>query len=503
MSASYKSLLPVVKSSGKTSRWRKALCVCAQFSPYFLMWFGFFLITNDVVAAYCEVELINCVEVGTADFENVTQARDIFECPDLDINGGGIGLVLVLGLILFSVVMAVQFMLLILKIGPTPYESLRFVVWLEAAKEVGSLFNRITRFSAAVIFAGAVFSIADFFRSMEDRSPIDVLNTIFTALTALWTAYQLSTYDSPVTTVYHARSCPDVRIAYNWWEPSEDVILNIHFILALEESIVNDLLAEAGGNETLMEGLLEERNLTHLSAMLLASLGEGEVGHAALRQIRFFFSHPPTRTEYRKLRKEGGPSAFIGASPIDPGVTRPHDISKEMANLKKMAKLESDLEEANDLIKSLKEELSQLEKFKTFSNKSLPPHKVLKEAIEATVSRLVTSQDYFEVVQKLFVLFPTDLELYSLIQDPDRLEEEILRLARSDLPSPSIPSYRESIVSSFQIPRPRTPDGLPPEQHMTPPPITGPVLASGLSAASQHPPPRRQSRTPSKKVSFA
>ena len=506
MSDSYKALIPIEKQSQKTSKWRKLLCLCAQFSPYFLMWFGFFLIINDVVAAYCEVKYTDCVEAGTTSTENVTQARDIFECPNLNINGGGIGLVLVLGLILFSLIMALQFMLLVVKVGPTPYESLRFVVWLEAAKEVGSLFNRVTRFSAVVIFAGAVFSIADFFRSIDDRSVIDILNTIFTALTALWTAHQLSFYDSPVTTVYHARSCPDIRIAYDWWSPSEDVILSIHFILALDQSIINDLLSEAGGDEDAMETILEERNLTHLSAMLLASFGKDQDGHATLQKIRFFFSHPPTKTEYKKFKKQGGNQLFIGASPADSGIVKPRDVSKEMADMEKAAKLESELQKANERIQALEEELSHLDHPKD----SLPPHIALREAIEATVSRLVTSQDYFEVVQKVFVLFQTDAELYALIQDPDRLESEILNLARSELPSATVPSYREAIASGYHssFPRPRTPDGVPPSASQsivaaaTPPPIADNVLAGGLSAASQHPP-RRSVRTPSsRKVTF-
>eukprot|EP01065_Artemidia_motanka_P017121 TRINITY_DN2068_c1_g1_i2.p1 TRINITY_DN2068_c1_g1~~TRINITY_DN2068_c1_g1_i2.p1 ORF type:complete len:291 (+),score=102.41 TRINITY_DN2068_c1_g1_i2:119-991(+) len=154
---------------------------------------------------------------------------------------------------------------------------------------------RLSQLSAVVICAASVVAIFDKFGTGQHVG--DMLNVVFQGGTSLYTAYLLVTYESPIQTQYHARSCPDVPVEYSWWDTSADVMVRLHYILALDKALAHELIGIGGGSSERLQKVLRERNLNLDLADMLAGFGEGSAGRATLERVRRYLSHPPTQAE--------------------------------------------------------------------------------------------------------------------------------------------------------------------------------------------------------------
>ncbi|KAJ9457672.1 hypothetical protein DIPPA_21282 [Diplonema papillatum] len=450
------------KPTGSNWKAKKVLCICAQFAPYFLLWYGFFLIVNDIVASSCDIKFTNCVSEDT-DETTTQENRDLFTCPTLTPTEGT-GLLLLIGGLFMGLTVVVQFALLCVKVGPSEFGSLQLVVWLEVAKENGTIFNILTRVSAVTVFIASVVSIIGFLADF-DGTPNDLLNTVFQAITAVWTAWRLAAYDSPVTTLYHALNCPRIMIDYPWYYPSEDVMLSIHYILALDEDLAHDCLETADGTEKGMSEELARRNLEHVDAALLASLGPGDAGKANLGRLREFFSHPPTREQVSEAQKQKswGTDLFHGAATAEEDAQEMHAILPQPAEQAggadaespreggepteavkgEVAVLRQQLHEASRIIEDLQQRLMQQHDEKqraAASSVSTSSQRVarkpqerreLVEGIEAYAASILTAADYIPALQRIFRTYTTDEELYDLYTSRDRLDAELTAMATS------------------------------------------------------------------------
>ena len=444
---------------------KKVLCIFAQFAPYFLMWYGFFLIVNDIIESNCEEDFTGCLNTRTGESnQKVTQSYDMFACPTISETSES-GVVLIIGGSFTTLIMVVQFLLLVVKTGPSPFGTLRLLVWLEVAKEQGSVFSICTMFAAVVIFSATVISLVDFITKFDDNVN-DLLDLVFQALTSLWTAFLLTTYNSPVTTIFHARRCPDVNLVYPWYHPSEDIIYSIHLILSLDVPTAHGLIRKAEGDAKMMGQFLEEQNLGHNDADLFASLGKGEAGIRNLEIIRDFFSHPPTRKEMAVERERNGRGIFQGASESDD--TYIHEVvvrkTPDYQEHEKLLKSLQNAERENQRLRSLLEqEIRERERERESYRDSqrrgavtppMPPEdesarRAMAQRIEAVSSQLLMEPASLQAVQSLVASYRLD-ELQQLCLQPARLEQELLSRA---YPEDRLDSQRE------RESRPRSPRG--------------------------------------------
>eukprot|EP01062_Namystynia_karyoxenos_P053426 TRINITY_DN43259_c0_g1_i1.p1 TRINITY_DN43259_c0_g1~~TRINITY_DN43259_c0_g1_i1.p1 ORF type:complete len:498 (+),score=161.50 TRINITY_DN43259_c0_g1_i1:85-1494(+) len=294
-----------------------------QFQPYFLMWYGFWLIVNDLVEAHCDAQLLLCTvddheNEGLGPVMNATYARDMFSCPHTSFSDSSgqaaASFLLIAGLVTAGVV-GLQLYLMLRRVRGLPPSSLRYIAWLEVAKERGGLFMRLTQVSALIIVAGSVVAIFDKVGAGGNFG--GVLNVTFQGGTSLYTAYLLVTYESPVQTKWHARNCPNVPIAFDWYDTSADVMVRLHYILALDRSLAQELIGKGGGDVERTAALLRDRNLSGDLAGMLAGFGHGDQGRRALERVRQFLSHPPTQAEMQAAR--GRESAGLPGGAEDPG----------------------------------------------------------------------------------------------------------------------------------------------------------------------------------------
>eukprot|EP01062_Namystynia_karyoxenos_P053301 TRINITY_DN43116_c3_g1_i1.p1 TRINITY_DN43116_c3_g1~~TRINITY_DN43116_c3_g1_i1.p1 ORF type:complete len:690 (+),score=97.63 TRINITY_DN43116_c3_g1_i1:69-2138(+) len=338
----------------------KALCVLQQFLPYAVVWYGFWIVVNELVAADCTLELRSCgishwraEGFGQSQFDKTSVSRDVFSCPHMDdfseppnssvppltwvVIGGGT----------MFVVLVFQLTALVLKIrrAACAFGTLRFVVWTEVAKEGGSLFNRLTKLSAAIILSGAVAQIVYAIRQGgEEEDATEVMThlvvVIFAAVISIRDAASLVMYDGPVKGSDHAEDyCPEVPLAHDVFTDSQVVCAGIHYILAIHEDVMHDIIDAGGGCEDCVAEALDDLELSHLDGLLIAGLGHCGRGAwtrgEAQRQLwwlRQFFSVPPTREE--RKRKQMGRGGLLGrlrhfgqgGSDQDPGaaLNNPH-----------------------------------------------------------------------------------------------------------------------------------------------------------------------------------
>ena len=466
--------------SGSAFSIKKLLCVCAQFAPYFLMWYGFFLIVNDIIRSNCPTTYLTCRKrtngVAALKEESVTTHADMFACDDVS-TSSDTGIMLIIGLTLIGVVVIIQFILLLIKTGSASFGSLRMIVWLEVAKEKGTVFNTCTLFAACIILTATVISLIDFITKYDDNVN-DLLSLVFQALTSLYTAYELTTYNSPVTSHFHAQQCPDIMLDYPWWLPSEDIVLSIHYMLALDVYTAHGLLQRHGGDATRMEKALDSLSLGHNDAALLASLGKGAVGVRHLEMVRDFFSHPPTRSEVYAKRRRQGRGVFSGPAASDPGLRIVRNNPKYAEDDEKRW-LRAALTAADSDNKRLREELQQR------SASPLPnpvaEHSLLVGRLCAVAGQLLHQPDATHAAEAVLQQYPAADELWALLMQPQRLEQEITRFASH--PTAVLPAAtRSNAPRSPRSFRPRTPPIHPLDASASSPSPPSSPLPSPLAA---------------------
>eukprot|EP01059_Diplonema_ambulator_P000579 TRINITY_DN10477_c0_g1_i1.p1 TRINITY_DN10477_c0_g1~~TRINITY_DN10477_c0_g1_i1.p1 ORF type:complete len:527 (+),score=146.01 TRINITY_DN10477_c0_g1_i1:40-1581(+) len=426
--------------------WRKVMCVFAQFAPYFLMWYGFFLIVNGIVASWCEVDYVGCTSTDASQVgaQNLSTNDDMFACSKLS-SSSGVGIFIILSVTWAALTMITQFIVLCLKVGPSPFGSLALVVWLEVAKERGSIFNTFTRVSALVILVSSVYSGYAYI-STFDGNLNDLLSNTFQAVASLYTAYQLSTYNSPVTTIYHARMCPEIYLEYPWWQPSEEVMSNLHLILAINPKTAEEILLESAGSPEKLSSVLSEKNLDHLDSELLASMGAGAEGVKNLEIVRVYFSSPPTKEAVRQIKDEEHTGflkgLFQGAGSQDNQtmlreMTAPTTASEDAIN-----ELRQQLEEKDRTIAELLSRLEEMGRQGPVTPEGSPPETPVSDVIsekqvevperaflinnvQKVAMDVLTATDYGQAVQAVLSKYPTNEGLYELVMNYPALVAEL------------------------------------------------------------------------------
>eukprot|EP00662_Eupelagonemidae_sp_cell21_P020936 gene20936-16399_t len=173
---------------------KKFMNLGLQFQPYIIVWWSLWIILNDYIKTHCNAKVENCyvpdwrrdptefgeppeeespwsgrpgarMRGGCRYYDGIARSRDLVSCPfrfssDKAPQGAVPLVVASSGVIVITVVfITLQFFVLYQKVRQIRYGTLAYIVWLEVAKEPGSLFYRLTQATALIMLASSSVSV--------------------------------------------------------------------------------------------------------------------------------------------------------------------------------------------------------------------------------------------------------------------------------------------------------------------------------------------------------